>query len=373
MSHYHDSNRMRCTLRFHRVLVVVALFVSSARHGFAQGCVASRGTGMTTCQYGTHLAGDGGHEAASGFQGSLGYRWLHSDRMFINDVEQKQRAAEGSQEINDSTFLDLGVTYTFNPRFSASLTLPFSVQDRSQVVRALNLQRTIIERFHTRSAGIGDIRMEGNVWVLDPVKHMKGNVLMGLGVSLPTGDRNVQGVFEIPFGVTPRAQTHALDQSIQLGNGGWGFIVDLYAYREIFPRLNAFLSGFYTITPEQKYTPSASLSGAYSIADSYLGRGGFEYMVWPKRSLSLSLAGRIDGVPIHDLVGGSDGFRRPGYSVSIEPGLRVEYKSYALTINTPIAVYRNREQSVSERSAGIAPVAASFADLIVTFSLTKRF
>ncbi|MBI3414070.1 MAG: hypothetical protein HY043_01920 [Verrucomicrobia bacterium] len=311
----------------------------------------------------------------SGFQATIAYRWLHSDRMFSHDVEQTQREVESSQEINDSNFIDLGITYAFNPRFSATLTIPFAVNDRSQVVRAFDVQRTILGRFHTGAAGLADLRLEGNAWLLNPATHMKGNVLLGVGFSAPTGDRDAQDTFLVPaFGSsTPVAQRHAVDQSIQLGNGGWGVVLDLYAYREIVPRLSAFLNGSYTITPEERYSPTASLFGDYSIADSYQGRGGFEYLLWPRYSLSFSLAGRIDGVPVNDLVGGSDGFRRPGYSVSIEPGVSLAYKEWSFSVNTPVALYRTREQSISEKAAGIDPIAAGFADFIVTCSVMKRF
>lgn len=356
------------------VLVAVLLFGNS-QTVFAQGCVASRGTCISPGHSGMHLGGEEKMPPASGFQGSLGYRWLHSDRMFSNDVEQTQREAEGSQEINDSHFVDVGISYAFNPRFSLSLTVPFSWHDRSQVVRAFNAQRTIIERFHTRSAGIGDIRLEGNAWLLDPTGPRRGNVLLGLGISAPTGDRDVQDTFKFVAAPPARlgAVERAVDQSIQLGNGGWGMVLDGYAYREIVPRLNGFLNGTYTITPAEKYTPTASPFGDYSIADSYLGRGGLEYLIWPKYSLSLSLAGRIEGVPVHDLVGGSDGFRRPGHVVSIEPGISLMVKSWSISLNTPVALYRNREQSVSEKAAGMAPIAAGFADFVVTFSVTKKF
>jgi hypothetical protein len=96
-------------------------------------------------------------------------------------------------------------------------------------------------------------------------------------------------------------------------------------------------------------------------------------LVWPKHSLSFSLAGRIEGVPVHDLVGGSEGFRRPGYAVSIEPGISVAVKSWSFSLNTPVALYRNREQSVSEKTAGIEPIAAGFADFVVTCSVIKKF
>jgi hypothetical protein len=319
--------------------------------------------------------GDEALPPTSGFQASVGYRWLHSDRMFINGVEQTRREAEGSQEINDSHFIDLGLSYSFSPRFSATVTVPFSVHDRSQVVRALNAQRTILERFHTQSAGPGDIRLEGNVWILDPKEHAKGNALFGAGISAPTGDRNVQDTFEsYDFrSKTIVASQHAVDQSIQLGNGGWGIVLDIFAYREVVPRLNGFVNGSYTITPEEKYSPKASLVGDYSITDTYLGRAGFEYLVWPKYALSFSIAGRIEGVPVNDLVAGSEGFRRPGYAVSIEPGVSLSVKSWSFSLNTPVALYRNREQSVPEKTAGIAPVAAGFADFVVTCGVTKKF
>jgi hypothetical protein len=375
MCQYCVRRLLGCKILVPLVVMLVTLLLGKSQTVFAQGCVVSRGTGITPGQYGVHLGNEEALPPTSGFQGSVGYRWLHSDRMFINDVEQTRRGAEGSQEINDSNFLDLGVNYAFTPRFSATFTLPFSVHDRSQVVRALNAQRTILGRFHTQSAGIGDIRLEGNAWILNPKEHMKGNALLGLGISAPTGDRDAQDTFE-SYDFRSRtivASQHAVDQSIQSGNGGWGIIFDIYAHREIVPRLNGFVNGFYTITPGEKYSPTASLVGDYSIADSYLGKAGFEYLVWPKHSLSLSLAGRIDGVPIHDLIGGGDGFRRPGYAVSIEPGISLGFKFWSFSLNTPVALYRNRQQSVPEKAAGMDSGTAGFADFLVTCSVTKKF
>ena len=121
------------------------------------------------------------------------------------------------------------------------------------------------------------------------------------------------------------AQEKTVDQSIQPGTGGWGIILELYAYQQIIPRLNAYVNGAYTITPEEKNGVPTFRSNPFeaemSIADSYLGRAGFEYLLWPKYGLSFSLGGRVEGVPVRDLVGGSEGFRRPGYAISIEPGI----------------------------------------------------
>ena len=160
------------------------------------------------------------------------------------------------------------------------------------------------------------------------------------------------------------------------GSGGWGIILGLYGYREIVPRLNAFLTGAYTITPAENYTPTASSVAGYtdySIADSYSGRGGFEYLVWPSHPVWLSLAGRIDGVPVNDLAGGSQGFRRPGHSVAIDPGVSASYKSWTFSFNTPVAVSRARLQNVTELATGAPAAAAGFAEIQVLFNISKRF
>ena len=356
----------------------------SGPEAFAQGCVASRGAGMPASIGHFGMNFDEALPPSSGFQSSVGYRWLHSDRHFVGDEEQKQRQREGSEVINDSHFIDLGLTYAFTPRFSATLTIPFVVHDRSQVVRSNNVARSILERFATQSSGIGDVRLEGNMWLLDPHQHMKGNVLLGLGFDAPTGEKDAKDTFQAFDPATRQivARERTVDQSIQPGDGGWGVTLDIYAYREIVPRLNAFVNGAYTFTPEERNGVPTFRSNPFeaemSIADAYMGRGGFEFMLWPKYGLALSLAGRIEGVPVEDAIGGSDGFRRPGYAISIEPGLSATFKSWSLGVNTPVAIYRNRERSVADQQQQAATGSpqhgdAAFADFLVMFTLAKRF
>jgi len=115
-----------------------------------------------------------------------------------------------------------------------------------------------------------------------------------------------------------------------------------------------------------------------SIADSYLGRAGLEFTILPKYGFTLSLGGRVEGVPVEDAIGGSEGFRRPGYAVSIEPGVSAMWKGWTAAVYTPVAVYRNREQSIpdQERSAQLGTDVrgdAAFADYSVLFSLAKNF
>ena len=348
----------------------------------AQGCVAARGAGMTCSPNALHFGEN--LPPSSGFQMNVGYRWLQSDRHFSGSHENKERQEEGSEVINKSQFTDVTLSYAFNPRFSASFTIPFVLHDRSQVVRSNDVSRTILQRFHTQSSGIGDMRLEGNGWILDPATHMKGNVLLGIGLDMPTGEKDAKDTFQVFKNGQILAEERNVDQSIQPGDGGWGLALSIYGYQQIVPRLNAFVNGAYTITPEEKNGVLTSRSNPFeaemSIADTYMGRAGLEFVVWPKYGLALSLAGRIEGVPVHDAIGGSDGFRRPGFAISIEPGVMATYKSWSFGIYAPVSLYRNREQSVPDKQyQETNPTSpsrhgdAAFADYLIMFNLTKRF
>lgn len=363
-------------------LALLALGLAASAPAQAQGCVAARGG---VCVLPNQLGILGSGEAAppgSGFQVFFGYRWLHSDRHFVGDHEEKHRQEEGSEVINDSHFLDPGVSYAFSPRFSASLTVPFSVHDRSQVVRSNDVSRTILQRFSTQSLGLGDLRLMANAWVLDPHKHMRGNVLLGVGVDMPTGEKDATDTFQMFDPATGQivARERTVDQSIQPGDGGWGLLTELYAYYQLAPTFNVFVNGSYALTPEELNGVPTYRTNPYeavmSIADSYMGRGGFQYVLWPKYGLTLSLAGRIDGVPVEDAIGGSNGFRRPGYSVSLEPGISATVGTWSFGVNAPVALYRNRERSVADRqwteATGIYRHGdAAFADYLVMFTMSK--
>ncbi|MEZ4740515.1 MAG: hypothetical protein R2818_14425 [Flavobacteriales bacterium] len=52
---------------------------------------------------------------------------------------------------------------------------------------------------------------------------------------------------------------------------------------------------------------------------------------------------------MRDLIGGSAGFRRPGYVLSVEPGLDWMRGRHDLFLSVPIAMVRNRLQSVTDK------------------------
>ncbi len=353
-------------------LAAIALVYPSAR-SFAQGCVVARGAG--------HIGMMPHTVESSPWELSTAYRYFKSDRHFVGTTEQVHRQEEGSEVINRSHFVDLGVTYHLSPRYSLTLTVPYASHDRSSVVRDQN--RAIKERFHVQSSGLGDIQVGGAGWLWDPVTPRPGNIQLGLGLVLPTGDEDVRDTFHAWDPVNERiiGVERTVDQSIQPGSGGWGINLNVYGYRELGSGFTAFASASYTVTPEDDNGVPTFRSSPYEqimgIPDSYLARAGFEYLALPDSGVALSLALRMEGVPVHDLVGDNLGFRRPGYTVAIEPGISITRARWTARLYVPVAVQRNRQQSVPDKletaHTGVFRQGdAAFADYLVGLSLSYR-
>jgi len=325
---------------------------------------------------------------------AVSHRWQYSDRHFVGDQEQVYREKEGSQVINDIQLMDLSVGYAVTKRLSASLSLPFQFATRSQAVRdtrrvggvLVNPSRypapdgtvngAVIDRFTTEANGLGDIRLLGTFWLFDPDHNKKQNVSVGLGVVFPTGEKDAKDEFKV-FGTNsaglyePRSETRNVDNSIQPGSGAWGIIFDIYGFRELATNLTIFASGTYISTPEEDAgVRSGSLSSptVWSVGDSYLFRAGFGYKFLPKYGVTFTLGGRMEGTPSTDFIGGSGGRRRPGFAISIEPGLVWSKNRWTASFSAPVALYRNRERNFEGQEGD-----AAFADFMTLFSLGRTF
>ena len=337
-------------------------------------------------------------------------------------MEQKQRQAQGTEVINDSHFIDLGLSYQITPRAGVALVLPFVYSDRSSFYEhSGGSPATGARRGHSRASGIGDIRLTGNVWLWNPTKHPKGNIQLGLGLKAPTGDYEATDTFNTVRG----PEEHFVDQSIQPGDGGWGFSAEFFAYREIFERTSVYAQGFYMFNPRDVngvstgianprgrtitalnrtiantastpaqvataqarlnaatalgYNTSTALEDVMSVTDQYLARAGFTFTLVKSWGLALSLGGRLEGVPVEDALGDSNGFRRPGYTVAIEPGITLMKGRFSAAVYAPVALYRNRQASVADKrwdqivGGGTTGGDAAFADFVITTSISYRF
>src|SRR5205085_12556115 len=126
-------------------------------------------------------------------------------------------------------------------------------------------------------------------------------------------------------------------------------------------RFTLFTSGIYLLNPRNTYTATTPGARALSVSDQYLLRGGVGYAVPKLNGLAFSLAMRDEGVPARDLIGREDGFRRPGYAVSVEPGLQFARGKDMWSFSYAIAVRRDRTRSVQDVASG-GHGDAAFAD-----------
>jgi hypothetical protein len=309
------------------------------------------------------------------WQFSTSWRYQRSDRHFRGPEEEENRQAEGSEVINTINLAEFGIRYNPTDQWSFSLNLPYLMAERSNPIRGGG--GVVIDRSVTQAYSLSDVTLTARRLLFKPQEHPDGNISLGLGIKAPTGRYDVEdGRTRLVNGQFVTT-TESVDQSIQPGDGGWGAILDFQGFQRIaHGGAAAYLSATYLLNPESTNgVPTfrgATGEEVMSIADQYVARLGcsFSHASW--KGFGLSLGGRVEGVPAEDLIGDSDGFRRPGYAVSAEPGFSYSRGPHSVSLAVPIALYRNRVRSVPDRELGRHGDAA-FADYIVMLGYWRRF
>lgn len=318
-------------------------------------------------------------EFASGdhkWEVSFSWRYQKSDKHFRGTHEETNRTAEHSEVINTIHLAEIGIRYNFDARNSISVGIPYLIAERSHPIRDEN--RETVDRSVLNSTGLSDITIVGHRLMLDPAVPHRGNVSLGLGIKLPTGQPNVTDTRERLEDGERVLTVETVDQSVQPGDGGFGVIVDMSSFLQLRSEgdLAAYASGAYLINPEGTNGVhtfrSAPGEEIMSIADQYVFRAGLIASPRSWNGVSVGLGGRFEGVPVHDLFGSSEGFRRPGYAVSVEPSLSWTHGPHSLSVAVPIAVQRNRERSVPDIANGRHGDAA-FADYLIIAGYWRRF
>lgn len=357
-----------------KLLSFIALFLFiSQTNVFGQGCVAIRSTGG--------LCTMDEHPDSAVKQGAWLFnsnsRYYRSFRHFVGKQEQYQRIAMHNNVINNVETEDATFTRLFNDRWALAVDVPFVINSRSQLASGTT------NRYATHSSGVGDVHVTGYYWLFDPAKIHNFNVQVGLGIKFATGNSDYQDYFLQGNG------THvlgAVDQSIQPGDGGTGLILEMNTYYNITHKFGFYGNFFYLAnprdvngTPTSTTAPStlkiAETTDVESVPDQYLIRMGAS---WSVKKFDFSLGVRDDCLPVRDLIGNSDGFRRPGYILSAEPGITWRFKNIALYGFLPIAILRDRTQSIPDQRGTYLTNSyvhgdAAFADYVINVGLTVKF
>ena len=153
------------------------------------------------------------------WEGSVSYRWLHSDRVFAGSQELTHLV--GPDNFGNSHSIAVTATYAFTRRFSLSLDLPFVYAEHHWAYEHAG----VTARSMT-AGGLGDVSLVGNAWLFDPATCHNGNIALSLGVKAPTGDYNAQDISYQPTG-----RGAPVDLSTQPGEGGWGTILQMQAFQ----------------------------------------------------------------------------------------------------------------------------------------------
>ncbi|HEY5916549.1 MAG TPA: hypothetical protein VIU13_04075 [Chryseolinea sp.] len=360
---------MNKILRFSIFLVTALILIIADSYG--QGCVAVRNMASTALGFDS--------VRTNSWSVSANYRYFRSFRHFRGTDEETERVEQGTEVINNDNSLLIGINYTANNRFSFGMTIPYIYIDRSSLYEHYG-NTPGNPRFHTQAQGIGDMRLVGYYNALQ--KH-RLSLILGLGVKLPTGNFRVKDNFhKLDSEGQDSLVYKVVDQSIQLGDGGFGVIVEFDANYGFSKGFSAYATGMYMSNPmntngverSPSLTGGIPLSNEFSVVDQFMARLGARYSV---KRFNFALGGRIEGIPSEDLIGDSDGFRRPGYIISAEPSIGYFVGKHSFGVSVPIALERNRTQNTidktrSEQTGTLVQGDAAFADWLLSVSYTYR-
>lgn len=340
----------------------------------AQGCVAIR---HFSCAVGNTL--DSNAYSEGELRLGMNYRFFESFRHFRGTEEEPDRVSNNTEVVNYSNSWDLTLSYGITSRWYVGITIPTVINERSSLY-----EHGRNERNKTTSRGLGDIRLGGGYWLFDPLVSDNMNVAIGLALKLPTGNYSATDIF---YNVGPKGspEVRPVDQSIQPGDGGFGFALDFQYYQRIVNKLYGYAGGFYLFNPRgingtrtfrETLSPILQNEAIMAVPDQFSIRGGLSYSFSSK--IASSLGARYEGVPVEDVFGPDYGFRRPGNVVSIEPGISCTLNNLALNLSVPVAVRRERPQSVTDLETQMItgmPRAgdAAFADYLINFGISYSF
>ena len=304
------------------------------------------------------------------WQIGVAYRRLRADKWFVGTQETPAATPFGRPLSLDINSLDFSVTYGVTHRLSLMLTVPFSSGTQTRFYADTN-------QHHVNGHGLGDVNLVATYWLRDPDDVPRANASIGLGMKSPSGNNHFQDDFWLANGTVSR---NVVDQSVQLGDGGWGVMLQVMAYQRLSARFTAYFVGSYLLSlRDTTDVPSPIAASALgpavplAVPDVYQARAGLAFGLAPSQGVSASLGARIDGIPQGDIIGGRDlAFRRPGYTLFVDPTVSWRRGGDELTLSMPIRVHQNFQLSDIDKQRNRTG-GGDLADYLVFFGYTHRF
>jgi hypothetical protein len=300
-----------------------------------------------------------GATGGSKFQLSVGWRQARATQSY-NGFYVNRNFSHNWQPYERMSIMDVSARYIVNSRVSVSVTLPIVDNNFSMLYPPNGPGQGV--RSGVNAIGIGDITVFGQSYLLKPIDHPFGNVALGLGLKIPSGNWNLQGDLPNLTG-TGFMQRAIYPPAIMPGDGGTGIIFGINGFkqfrRSIWRGQTVFGSATYLSNPRDTNGTNSIVSGfgvpiapqfanelTNSVTDSFNVQVGWSIKIpgtWDKPKLQ-GLRGRLsfnwEGIPVHDLFGKSDGYRQPGYIMSVAPGLTYAIGRKLFIAEVPIVFNR---------------------------------
>ncbi len=263
---------------------------------------------------------------------------------------------------------DVDVLYGITNRLEMDLTVPFLAGSFVTTYGTLADHQL----YHYSAGGIGDVSLQAEYWLNDPTLPSAVAGSLSLGLKAPTGKDDVTGTF---FG----GNVAPIDEGAQLGNGGWELLFRAQGTAALGNGpFMAYGSGYYGMSLTgtsgvYQPKPDGSPNALRAVPDTYSGRLGLGYLLPVLQNLVLTAGGRINGVTVKDIIGGTDlYFRRPGYEIFVEPGLSYTFGRNVASISVPVRAYAKKLDSTLDESRG-QHTGSDFVPFLVIASFGRRF
>jgi hypothetical protein len=253
---------------------------------------------------------------------------------------------------------NFGISRILENGWSISLDVPISTNSISSIIEHRSGFR------HTTSAyGLGDVRFTVYKWLFRGDNSQRGNIQVGAGIKFPTGSyRDEDYFYSDPNNPSARVLS-PVNVAIQLGDGGTGFTTEVNGFYIFNKTVSLYGDFFYLINPRdqnnvQSLPPGFPASvvklfdtlgtSVNSVPDAYTVRAGADFTF---NKLVGALGLRYEGIPGHDLIGKSDGLRRPGHIFSVEPGVQYKFKKSFLYTFVTVPVMRGTVKAPTDAEA----------------------
>lgn len=250
---------------------------------------------------------------------------------------------------NTMNQFNVSASYGLTPRWELFVDLPILFHSYNLIRPLAGVSRTPVP-IQAGVNGIGDITIGAGYWLFPLAgTPSRGNLQFSLGLQIPTG--NDAATFSAYGRLIPA------EWSVQPGDGSWGIGPTLRGFRPLGRGYSVFGVATYLITPRDTTgTPAffPSLSNPHTtVVNSSADQFFAEVAVaapspWPW--LTPTLGYIVSGVPREDLIGGSDGFRRPATLAYLAPGISLTIAGQSFSISLPMMAYENIKPPVNPQN-----------------------